>query len=127
MTRPMAGATLTLKGRAKRRQEQFKEEPTETLGDILRTAQQLPRLKANPGEPHNKFVERVFEENGKRFKRHEVRNTDGSRPISFEDACRKHHHRFTLDHIPAWADKPIEQKDGSIKYAAPHYASDKEW
>src|SRR5690606_8752643 len=30
-------------------------------------------------------------------------------------------------HIPAWADKPIEQKDGSIKYAAPHYASDKEW
>ena len=45
------------------------------------------------------------------------------RPISFNRARNTYIHRYTLDHIPAWAREP--HKPG-IWYA-PQYASDREW
>lgn len=87
-----------------------------------RVVEMLTSLTA---EPYNKVVEAKLAENGGKFKRHEVKMTDGGRPLSFEEACRSYVHRFTKDHVPAWALHPIgENLD---KYPAPHYASDKEW
>lgn len=45
------------------------------------------------------------------------------RPITFEQAKSRYVHRFTMQHIPAWAREVRE--DGS--YYAPQYRSDKEW
>lgn len=42
---------------------------------------------------------------------------------TFEHACRVYCHRFTMDHIPAWACQT--RQDG--KFYAPQYRSDKEW
>lgn len=44
------------------------------------------------------------------------------RAISFEQAKARFVHRFTMDFVPAWADKV---HDG--KYYAPQFASDREW
>lgn len=46
------------------------------------------------------------------------------RIISFDEACRKYVHRFTFEHMPQWAMKPL---DGTEKYYAPQYASDSTW
>lgn len=46
-----------------------------------------------------------------------------ARPISFADACRQYSHRYTLDHVPAWARTPCSNG----KFYAPQYASDAEW
>jgi hypothetical protein len=43
--------------------------------------------------------------------------------ISFESACNRYVHRFTMEHVPAWAKEVRE--DGT--YYAPHYRSDREW
>lgn len=43
--------------------------------------------------------------------------------ISFKEACEIYIHRFTMDHIPAWAANPMA--DG--KYYAPQFRSDAEW
>lgn len=43
--------------------------------------------------------------------------------MSFENACRKYVHRFTMDHMPDWAKQPF--LDGY--FYAPQYKSDKEW
>jgi hypothetical protein len=45
------------------------------------------------------------------------------RPISFENACKKYPNRFTMEHIPFWAGKPIEEN----KYYAPQFRTDLEW
>lgn len=45
------------------------------------------------------------------------------RPVSFDQAVLKSPHRFTLEHIPAWAD--LQREDGM--YYAPQYSSDREW
>jgi hypothetical protein len=50
-----------------------------------------------------------------------------TRPISFEQAKAAYVHRFTMDHRPVWAYKPLEEKDNFIIYPAPHYRSDKDW
>lgn len=42
---------------------------------------------------------------------------------TFEHACNVYVHRFTMDHIPAWATKT--RADGH--FYAPQYASDREW
>lgn len=45
------------------------------------------------------------------------------RNISFEEACAQYVHRFTLDHVPAWAAQPAS----TGRYYAPQYRSDREW
>lgn len=45
------------------------------------------------------------------------------RAISFEEACRTYVHRFTMDHVPAWAQRPMQNGN----YAAPQFSSDREW
>jgi hypothetical protein len=46
-----------------------------------------------------------------------------NRKMSFDEACRRYVHRFTMEHVPAWTRKP--RPDGT--YYAPHYRSDAEW
>jgi len=107
----------------KRHDKKIKDEPTDALLELTKGNKPKPL----PNEPYNQFVVRRFKENGERFKHHEIKTSDGQRVITLEQACRRYHQRFTMEHIPAWADKPIVQADGSVKYPAPHYASDKEW
>ena len=45
-----------------------------------------------------------------------------TRKVSFERACAQYVHRFTMDHVPAWALKPC----GGRHYA-PQFRSDREW
>lgn len=45
-----------------------------------------------------------------------------SRKVSFEEAKAKFTRRYTCEHVPAWANKPLNGR-----YYAPHYRSDKEW
>ena len=45
------------------------------------------------------------------------------RKVSFKDAKRKYVHRFTLEHVPAWATPP--RTNGT--FYAPHFSSDSEW
>ena len=45
------------------------------------------------------------------------------RPISFDQARNQYGHRFTADHIPAWAEKRLDVG----KYYAPQYDSDAQW
>lgn len=54
-----------------------------------------------------------------------VQNLKGidMRKISFQDACKTHAHRFTMEHVPTWAKRPANNG----KYYAPQYASDHEW
>lgn len=42
--------------------------------------------------------------------------------IRFDTAIKRYPNRFTLEHIPSWALKPLFGK-----YFAPLYASDREW
>lgn len=43
--------------------------------------------------------------------------------LSFEQAKAQYVHRFTMEHVPAWAKE--KRSDGT--YYAPHYKNDKEW
>jgi hypothetical protein len=43
--------------------------------------------------------------------------------LSFEEAKRMYVHRFTVEYIPAWADKPAPNG----KYYAPQFLTDQEW
>lgn len=43
--------------------------------------------------------------------------------MTFEEAKARYVHRFTMEHIPAWARE--RQPDGT--YYAPQYRSDREW
>lgn len=45
------------------------------------------------------------------------------RAISFSEACRMFPHRYTMDHVPAWARQPTYN---GLWYA-PHYKDDREW
>lgn len=44
------------------------------------------------------------------------------RAISLDTAKHQYQHRYTMDHIPAWARKPCNGM-----FYAPQYASDAEW
>jgi hypothetical protein len=46
-----------------------------------------------------------------------------ARKITFEHATACYVHRFTMDHVPAWARKVAPNG----KYYAPQYASDHQW
>lgn len=43
--------------------------------------------------------------------------------MTFQEACARYVHRFTMDHCPTWARHPLP--DG--RYYAPQYGSDTEW
>ena len=75
-------------------------------------------------EPYNVVVARKLKENGC-YKFREIKASDGGRPLSFEDACRRYVNRFTKDHVPSWALKPINTE--GTEFPAPQYRSDKEW
>lgn len=53
-----------------------------------------------------------------------VRSAEMKTPkLSFTEACAMYVHRFTMEHVPAWARTPMN--DGA--YYAPQYRSDREW
>lgn len=45
------------------------------------------------------------------------------RKITLADAKAQYPHRYTMEHVPAWA---LKQRDDG-KYFAPQYRSDAEW
>jgi hypothetical protein len=50
------------------------------------------------------------------------------RALSFEEACRKYVHRFTLEHVPSWGLKrPVDHGGTATWYYAPQYRTDREW
>lgn len=44
--------------------------------------------------------------------------------MSFEEACRRYVHRFTMDYVPSWSQSTV---NATGKYYAPQYRSDAEW
>lgn len=54
-----------------------------------------------------------------------------NRPISFTQACDQYPHRFTMEHVPAWARKPHLHESGEhvgkTLFYAPQYRTDREW
>lgn len=46
-----------------------------------------------------------------------------SKPVTFAAAKAQYPHRFTMEHVPAWAREPAP----SGKFYAPHFRSDREW
>jgi hypothetical protein len=42
---------------------------------------------------------------------------------TFQQACSRYVHRFTMEHVPAWARQPVEPG----KFYAPQFRSDREW
>lgn len=46
-----------------------------------------------------------------------------TKSITFEQAMARFPHRFTCEHVPAWARQPAPNG----RYYAPQYASDREW
>lgn len=57
--------------------------------------------------------------------KHREHSINGSRPLTFEEAKNKYPHRFTMEHVPLWANKPVDRGEG--KYPGPHYTTDLEW
>lgn len=53
------------------------------------------------------------------------------RPISFVTACAQYIHRFTMEHVPAWAQKPHIAGEGlhagKSMFYAPQFRTDAEW
>lgn len=51
------------------------------------------------------------------------------RAMTLEQAKARYVHRYTMEHVPAWARKPcIDEGTGTIVfYYAPQYRSDQEW
>lgn len=45
------------------------------------------------------------------------------RPLTLAQACAQYPHRFTMDHVPAWARD--QREDGT--FYAPQFRSDAEW
>lgn len=46
-----------------------------------------------------------------------------NRRMSFAEATARYVHRFTMEHVPAWAS--VQRADGT--YYAPHFRTDREW
>lgn len=43
--------------------------------------------------------------------------------MNFEQARAAYPHRYTMEHVPAWAKRPAPNG----KFYAPHYRTDREW
>lgn len=53
--------------------------------------------------------------------------TPAGRP-SFEEACRMYVHRYTGQHVPAWAtSSPSDHGGTERRFYAPHFLTDREW
>ena len=51
-----------------------------------------------------------------------------TRPITFEQAKARYVHRYTMEHVPAWAQRrPCDDGGVIAKYYAPHFRTDREW
>jgi hypothetical protein len=50
------------------------------------------------------------------------------RALSFREACRRYPHRFTMEHVPAWARAPYYHTKAKryVGYA-PQFRTDREW
>lgn len=46
---------------------------------------------------------------------------------TFQDACDKYLHRFTMQHVPRWALVPSHAIGKVNRYYAPQFRSDREW
>lgn len=50
------------------------------------------------------------------------------RKITLEQARAQYPHRYTMEHVPAWARRSFREAGGTKDtYPAPQYASDAEW
>ncbi len=50
------------------------------------------------------------------------------RKLSFEQAKARYVHRFTGEHVPAWALlRPCDSGGTETRYYAPQFATDREW
>lgn len=47
------------------------------------------------------------------------------RAVTLAMAKARFINRYTMEHVPSWARKPVA--DGDNRYYAPQYATDKEW
>ena len=47
--------------------------------------------------------------------------------LTFEQACRRYPHRYTVQHVPVWARAPLTLQDGSVGYYRPQHATCREW
>lgn len=55
-------------------------------------------------------------------------NTTLTRKLTLTQAKARYVHRYTMEHVPAWAAKPIYHDDRKQSlYYAPQYRTDKEW
>lgn len=43
--------------------------------------------------------------------------------MTFEEACARYVHRYTMEHVPAWARQPV----GDGRWYAPQYSTDRDW
>ena len=50
------------------------------------------------------------------------------RQLSLEQACNQYPHRYTMEHVPAWANQPHfhSERQEWLCYA-PQFRTDKEW
>lgn len=51
------------------------------------------------------------------------RKKDVPRPFTFEEAKLKFDQRYTMEHVPQWAHKPM----GNGMFFGPQYRTDREW
>lgn len=51
-----------------------------------------------------------------------------NRKLTLLEACRLYIHRYTMEHVPLWSQRPIWSDEVcSYVYYAPQYTSDQEW
>lgn len=51
-------------------------------------------------------------------------------PADRAEVLRSYVHRYTLEHVPAWAANPVQLKEAGrevTKYHAPQYRTDEDW
>lgn len=46
---------------------------------------------------------------------------------TFEQAKAMYVHRFTMEHVPAWAFEKRAEPNRTFDYYAPHFRTDREW
>lgn len=50
------------------------------------------------------------------------------RVITFEEAMRTYVNRYTMEHVPEWAQsRPADHGGTETRFYAPHYRTDREW
>ncbi len=50
------------------------------------------------------------------------------RKLSFERAKAQYVHRYTMEHVPAWAkERPCDHGGTETRYYAPQFRTDREW